>query len=337
MPARRLLNLDVEVTRGDTIESVHRVHGAVIGPDDHLIAVARDHELVSMWRSCSKMFQVMPLLASGGFDRLQWGTEELALACASHGGEPEHLAVAERMLQSIGLEEGDLACGPHEPLSARGARLARESGRPLTRLHNNCSGKHSAMLARAHTMGWATRGYERADHQVQRDCLSEVSSWSGVAVDDMPIAVDGCGVTVMALPLERMALSYARWGRAAVTGDELPSRTMQAMVAHPHLVGGTDRFDTVMIRETEGRVITKVGAEGVHSIAIPDLGIGAAIKVEDGAQRAQHVAVIHVLQLLGILPDVIEGKLADWVTKPIRNTRGEVVGHLRPTNSTNAA
>ncbi|MBI3568631.1 MAG: asparaginase [Gemmatimonadetes bacterium] len=329
MTATRLLHLDVEVTRGDTVESRHRVHAAVVGPDDQLLATARDSGLVTMWRSCAKMFQVLPLLTSGGFDKLSWGEEELALACASHGGEPEHLAVATRMLASIGLEEGDLACGPHEPLSTRGARLARESGHPIGRLHNNCSGKHSAMLARAVTMGWPTRGYERADHQVQRACLGEVSSWTGVPVDDMPIAVDGCGVTVMALPLERMALAYARWGRAAIAGDEQPARTLHAMRAHPHLVGGTDRFDTVMIGETNGRVITKVGAEGVHSIAIPDLGIGAAIKVEDGALRAQHVAVVALLQKFGVLPAELGGKLAEFGSKPIRNTRGETVGVVR--------
>lgn len=330
MAAAKLLHLDVEVTRGDTVESRHRVHAAVVGPDDQLLATARDHGLVTMWRSCAKPFQAMPLLTSGGFDTLGWGSEELALACASHGGEPEHLAVAARMLERIGLEEGDLACGPHEPLSARGAKLARESGHALGRLHNNCSGKHAAMLARAITMDWPTRGYERADHQVQRACLGEVSAWSGVPVDDMPIAVDGCGVVVMALPIERMALAYARFGRAAAAGDEYPARILRAMRDHPHLVGGTDRFDTVMISETEGRVITKVGAEGVHSIAIPDLGIGAAVKVEDGALRAQHVAVVRLLQLFGVLPDELGGQLSEFTTKPIRNTRGENVGVVRP-------
>jgi len=330
MSSTRLLHLDVEVTRGDTVESRHRVHAAVVGAGDQLVATARDASLVTMWRSCAKMFQVLPLLTSGGFDTLGWGEEELALACASHGGEPEHLAVAERMLASIGLEEGDLACGPHEPLSARGARLARESGKPLGRLHNNCSGKHAAMLARAVTMQWPTRGYERAEHAVQRACLGEVSAWTGVPVDDMPIAVDGCGVTVMALPLERMALAYARWGRAATSGDEQPARALHAMRAHPHLVGGTDRFDTVMIAETEGRVITKIGAEGVHSIAIPGLGLGAAVKAEDGAQRAQQVAVLRLLQLLGVLPEALGGKLGEFASKPVRNTRGETVGLVRP-------
>jgi L-asparaginase II len=324
------LQLDVEITRGDLVESRHRVHAAVVGPREAVVAEARDRMLVTMWRSCAKPFQVLPLLASGGFDHLGWGDEELALACASHGGEPEHVAVASRMLQSIGLEEGDLACGPHEPLSPRGVKLAREAGLAYSRLHNNCSGKHAAMLARARTAGWPTRGYERHDHSVQRSCLGEVASWTGVPIDDMPIAVDGCGCTVMGLPLERMALAYSRWARAVSAGEELPSRTARALRAHPHLLGGTDRFDTILLEETRGRVIAKVGAEGVHCAAIPDLGFGLAIKVEDGGTRAQHVALIRLLQFVGVVPEPLSPRLAEWARRPVRNTRGEVVGCIRP-------
>ena len=325
----RALSLDVIVTRGGSIESRHRVHAAAVGPGDTTVAVARDPALVTMWRSCAKLFQVLPLLSSGGFDSLGWGDEELALACASHGGEPEHIAIADRMLHAIGREEGDLACGPHEPLSARGAKLARETGRPFSRLMNNCSGKHAAMLARATTAGWATHGYERRDHNVQRGCLAEVATWSGVPIDDMPIAIDGCGVPVMALPLTAMALAYSRWGQAVEVGDELPSRTAGALRANPFLFGGTDRFDTMMIEETDGRVISKVGAEGVHTISVPSLGLGFAIKVEDGALRAQHIAVIRGLQLLGVLPETLSPRMAEWALKPIRNTRGEIVGEIR--------
>lgn len=323
------LNLDVEVTRADVVESTHRVHAAVIGPDEVLVGAARDAQLVTMWRSCAKFFQVMPFVAAGGLEQLTWGSEELALACASHGGEPEHVAIAARMLASMGLEEGDLACGPHEPLSSRGAKLWRESGQPLTRLHNNCSGKHAAMLARAKTAGWATRGYEQPDHPVQRSCLGEVSSWSGVPLDDMPVGVDGCGVAVMALPLDRMALAYARFGRAVHAGEEVPARIAAAVRRHPTLIGGAERFDTVLLQETNGAVIAKVGAEGVHSVAVPALGLGLAVKVEDGAIRAQHIAVLTALQQLGVLPADLPPRLADFAQRPVRNTRGEHVGAVR--------
>lgn len=326
----RELSLDVEVTRADVSESRHRVHAAVIGADDILTYFAREAGLVTMWRSCAKPFQVLPFLASGGFDQLGWGDEQLALACASHGGEPEHVAIAAKMLDSIGLEEGDLACGPHEPLSARGVKMGRELGTPWTRLHNNCSGKHAAMLGRAFTAGMKTGGYEKATHGVQRACLDEVASWSGVSTDDMPIGIDGCGVTVMALPLDRMALAYARWGRAVAEGDEFPARTATAIRSHPHLLGGTDRFDTVLIEETKGAIISKVGAEGVHCATVPEMGIGVAIKVEDGAIRAQHMALLQTLQRCGALPEELPPRLAEWTKKAIRNTRGEVVGEVRP-------
>ena len=283
-----------------------------------------------MWRSC---FEALPgdapLLSSGAFDELDWGDDELALACASHGGEPEHIEIVNRKLESIGREEGDLACGPHEPLSARGVKLARESGRPFSRLMNNCSGKHAGMLARAHTAGWPTHGYERADHSVQRGCLAEVATWSGVPIDDMPIAVDGCGVPVMALPLTAMALAYSRWGQAAEVGDEIASRTASAIRKYPFLLGGTDRFDTVLLEETGGRVISKVGAEGVHSISVPSVGLGIAVKVEDGALRAQHIAVLRALQLLDVLPETLTPRLAEWALGLLRNTRGEIVGEVR--------
>ena len=329
-PAVRELALDVEVLRGDLVESRHAVHGAVVGTNGRLVARARNAGLVTMWRSCAKPFQVLPFLASGGFDQLGWGDEQLALSCASHGGEPEHVALAAKMLDAIGLEEGDLACGPHEPMSPRGVRLGRELGVAWSRLHNNCSGKHSAMLSRAFTAGWPSAGYERVDHPVQRAVLTEVASWTGVSLEDMPLGVDGCGVVVMGLPLDRMALAYARWAQAVAARDELPTRTARAIAAHPMLFGGSDRFDTALVEETGGAVISKVGAEGVHCAAVPDLGIGVAVKVEDGATRAQYVALLRALQLLDALPADLPPRLADLAQRPIRNTRGEVVGAIRP-------
>ena len=323
------LHLDVVATRGDEIESRHRVHAAVVGPDDTLIAVAHSPEIVSSWRSCAKPFQVMPLIESGGFDELQWGDDQLALACASHGGEPEHVAIAQTMLHDIGLEEGDLACGPHDPLSSRGMKLLRESGARLTRAHNNCSGKHAAMLARAQTSGWPTYGYERREHPVQRCCLQAVAAWTDMDEAEIGQAVDGCGVVAFALPLENMARGWARLARAVRDGDDVPTRVVNAMRTRPFLVGGTDRFDSVLIEETDGRVVTKIGAEGVHSVGVPDLGIGFAVKVDDGAQRAQFPAVLRVLQVFDVLPATLPSRLEDFMRRPVRNTRGETVGEVR--------
>jgi L-asparaginase II len=321
-------HLDVVVTRGGAVESRHRVHAAVVGPGDALIGGAGDPHVVSFWRSGSKPFLAMPLVASGAIDDLAWGDDELALACASHGGEPEHVAIAASMLRDIGLEEGDLACGAHEPLSSRGVRMALEAGTRFSRLHNNCSGKHAAMLARAHNAGWATAGYEQASHRVQQSATASVAQWTAVPEGALIVGVDGCGVPVVALPLERMARAYARLGAAAARGEEVAGRVVHAMTARPFLVGGTDRFDSVMIEDTGGRVVAKVGAEGVHSVAIPDLGIGLAVKVEDGAQRAQYPAVVRLLQHLGVLDDRLPPRLADFLHKSVRNTRNEIVGEI---------
>ena len=321
--------LDVVVTRGAVVESRHRVHAAVVDETGALIGAARDPSYVTAWRSCAKPFQVMPFLESGGFDRLGWGDDQLALACASHGGEPEHVVLAESMLSDIGMEEGDLACGPHEPLSARGIWVLRDSGERPSRLHNNCSGKHAAMLARAHTAGWPAYGYEREEHPVQRCCLEAVAKWSGLAQSSIGRAVDGCGAVVFSLPLEGMARAYANLARASRDDDEVAGRILHAMQTRPFLIGGTDRFDSILIEETEGAVVSKIGAEGVHSVAVPSRGLGIAVKVEDGAQRAQFASVVRILQRLDVLPSTLSPRLDEFLRRPIRNTRGEVVGELR--------
>jgi len=322
-------HLDVVVSRGHAIESRHRVHAAVWDVASGLVASARDPFLVSPWRSCAKPFQLLPFLDTGGFDELVWGDDEIALACASHGGEPEHVAVAARMLQSFGLEEGDLACGPHEPLSKRGARLARESGLPLTRLHNNCSGKHAAMLARAHVSGWSTHGYERDGHPVQQSALESVARWTGVPVDKIDRAIDGCGVVVFGLPLAHMARAYAMLGAAAGRGEENPARIARAVRLRPHLFGGTERFDSILVEETSGRVIAKIGAEGVHSATVVEQGLGVVVKVEDGVLRAQYPALLRALQLAGALPETLPPRLQEFARTKVKNTRGEVVGEVR--------
>lgn len=319
-------DLDVVVTRGNAVESVHRVAAAVYA-DDSLIGEARDPHAVTFWRSSAKPFQAMPFVRAGQCDEVGWGADQLALACASHGGEPEHVALAERMLQDIGMEEGDLACGVSEPLSGRGIRILRESGCRPSRLHHNCSGKHAAMLARAYTSGWPTAGYYLLEHPVQQSTVEEVERWTGVDRSSMELAVDGCGVVVFGLPLEAMARAYSRLAAAVRRGDEVPRRIAEAMMANPFLVGGTDRFDTVLMEDAPG-ILCKVGAEGVHSVAIIESGIGIALKVEDGATRAQFPALLALLQHLGALPDPLPPRLAELMRKPVWDSRHEVVGQI---------
>jgi L-asparaginase II len=319
-------HIDVEVTRGPAVESAHRVHAAVVDSSGALVATARDGRRVAHWRSCAKPLQVYGLVASGEFDRLGWTQSALALACASHGGEPEHVAIAQTMLSSLGLDESALACGAHKPLSDRGARLLKASGAQATKLHNNCSGKHSAMLARARSVGAPTDGYHHIDHPVQQENWRRVAEWSGTPAEDIAVGVDGCGVPVFALPLSGMALAYAR---LITAGDASADRIVKAMVDHPFLVGGTDRFDTVLMQVTNGAILAKLGAEGVHTLAWRERGWGIAIKVEDGATRAQYPAVLALLQQLGALPTVLPDALLPFAGPPVANTRDEQVGEIR--------
>ncbi|HET7632868.1 MAG TPA: asparaginase [Gemmatimonadaceae bacterium] len=324
------LNLDIHVTRGGSLESAHVVHGAVVDASGALLAHARDPARVTHWRSCAKPFQVMPFVQEGGFEALGWGDEQLALACASHGGEPEHVALAASMLAGLGLDESALACGPLEPLSTRGAQVLRDAGASPTRLHNNCSGKHSAMLARAKSHGWPLDGYHRPDHPIQQACVASVSRWTGVPDSALGRGVDGCGVVEFALPLRNMATAYARLADAAGQGDAGPRRVLGAIAAHPFLLGGTDRFDTILIQETGGRVISKVGAEGVHTALSLDRRIGVVVKAEDGGTRAQYPAMLRALQYMDVLPAELPPRLAAILRRPILNTRGEVVGEIGP-------
>jgi L-asparaginase II len=322
------VNLDVLVTRGDAVESRHAVSAAVVDACGELILVAGDSACQSPWRSCAKPLQVHPFVASGQLDAADWSTDELALACASHGGEPEHVTLAASMLASIGLTEADLACGPHTPLSDRGASLLQTSATAPTRLHNNCSGKHAAMLAASLANGWSSSGYDRPDHPLQLAIRAGLSRWTGLSDGAVDIATDGCGVPVFILGLQQMATAYSRLAVAA-RDEEAPSRILDAMATRPFLVGGTDRFDTELILATGGNVIAKVGAEGVHTVLIRDQGIGFAIKVADGASRAQHPAVLRLLQRLDALPAQLPQSLMQFAVVPVLDTRNAVVGQIR--------
>ena len=169
-------------------------------------------------------------------------------------------------------------------------------------------------------------GYERIEHSVQQSILNHVALWADMRPSQLDLAVDGCGAVVFGLPLDRMARAYARLGCAADRGEEIPSRILNAMLRHPYLVGGTDRFDSVLMEETGGRIVSKVGAEGVHSAVVPERGLGIALKVEDGNSRAQYPALLRLLQELDELPETLSPRLVDFLRKPVRNSRGEVVG-----------
>lgn len=320
--------VQVEVTRGGVVESVHQVDVAVM-KGEAWVAGAGSPDRVLFARSAVKPFQALPLVDDGVMDRFGLGPEHLALACASHSGEPRHVEVARSILDAIGLPESVLACGPHLPFDDSAAARLRAEGRDPGRIHNNCSGKHAGMLALAVAHGWPAEGYQSAEHPVQQRMLDEIERWTGVDRSAIATGVDGCGVVTFAVPLRGLARAFARLVAAADAGEPGPKAVVGAMAAHPQLVAGTDRLGTRLAEVTGGRVLAKVGAEGVYGAATVDGGLGIALKARDGAKRAGEVALLGVLGELGVLePDEL-GALDRWARPEVRNTRDELVGGLR--------
>lgn len=328
-----MTELVVERTRGNLVESSHRVACAVVDSAGQLVARSGDADLVTWWRSAAKPFQALPLVEDGGAERFGLGDEELAVTCASHSSEPGHLLVVDRLLDAIGLDESALACGPHPPLSADVQREVARTGRQLTPRWSNCSGKHAGMLALARLHDWPTEGYLRPDHPVQRRILATVAEWTRLPADRIAVGVDGCAAPCFGLPLSAMA---GAWARLGASRRPAARRICQAMFAHPWLIAGTGRPCTEIMSVWPGLVIAKIGAEGVYSAVLPRLGLGVALKVLDGDMRASAVAVVAVLREWLADPTGAPGLqlaacLAPWADAPIRNTRGEPTGVQRAT------
>ena len=318
----------VENVRSGTVESVHRVCTAVVTANNRLVASSGDPGLVTFARSAIKPFQALPLVKDGVQQRFDITSQELALACASHNSQTDQVELVRSFLDRIGCSEQDLACGPHRPLGASYSvpsldpqLLARPS--PLA---SNCAGKHTGMLALALHHGWNKRGYEESSHPVQRRVKRELASWVSMDEAEIGEGTDGCGVVAFALPLSRMALGMARLVERA---GEPESTIVAAMVEYPHLVAGERRLGTELMRAYRGQVIVKVGAEGVYLAALSERCIGVALKVEDGDPRAAMVALIAVLEQLGLDPSP-SSLLPRFAELPIQNTRGRTVGSLRP-------
>ena len=319
----------VEVWRGAVIESRHHVHVAVVDGHGRLRAACGDPEVLTFARSAVKPIQALPLVEDGVCERYEISEDELAVCCASHNAEPRHIELVRGLLRRIGSDEDALACGAHEPLGRAAARALAQSGKQPSRIHNNCSGKHAGMLALARYYGWPLIGYHLAEHQVQQRMLSEMARWTGLAPDDLPVAVDGCGVITFALPLARMAAAFAALAAAARRSDHGPARVVQAMVRNPEYVAGSDRLCTALMRSARGRIFVKVGAEGVYCAGIPGAELGVAIKIEDGATRAAEPALIGVLRSLALMTDEELAELERYAEPDVVNTRGDRVGMIR--------
>lgn len=323
----------VEVTRGGMVESRHRGHIAVMDYEGKLIASSGNPHYYTFARSAAKLLQAVPLLEAGGAERFGLNDAEIALSCASHSGEPLHTETALGLLGKAGLGESALHCGVQEPLYKPSADRLKEDGTVPSQLHNNCSGKHAGMLALARLLNVSTDQYTQPEHPVQRKMLKTVAELSGIPESSIALGTDGCGVPVFAMPLSALAFAYASIGRP----DRLPAsraeacrRIVRAIRHQPYYVAGTDRFDTRLVEATSGRIIGKMGAEGVFAASVPELGIGLALKIEDGAERASYPAAAEALEQLDLLSPEELGRLKAYHQPPVPNRRGESVGVIRP-------
>jgi L-asparaginase II len=321
----------VLVRRGERVESEHRVAYAVADADGRLLEAAGDVERAVFPRSAIKPLQALALVESGAAERFAVGEQELALACASHSGEPEHVTLVQAWLARLGLDPSALECGAHPPLHEPSARRLAAAGLAATRVHNNCSGKHGGMLTVARHLGAPLAGYSRAEHPVQRLIADILRAMTGLSALPPP-AIDGCGVPTWPIPLGRLAAAMARFADPAglpATRAEACARLRAAMLAHPHLVAGSDRACTE-IMTVAPQIVVKTGAEGVYAACLPERRLGLVLKVEDGAGRAAVVALLALLRKLGALDPQSTVALAERMRPQLRNHAGTVVGQIEP-------
>ena len=291
----------VEATRGDRIESAHRGAGAVVDADGRIVMVFGDVERAVYPRSAVKALQALPLVESGAADRLGLSDKEIALACASHSGGDDHVATARAMLAKAGRDERVLECGVHWPLGEAEARALARSGGTPNALHNNCSGKHAGFVCLSCAMSVEPKGYVAPDHPVQREVAAAIAAATGARLSEEMRGVDGCAIPTYAVPLIALALGFARFGTGAGLSPgrgRAAARIRAAVAAHPLTVAGKGRFDTEVMTLLGACVFTKGGAEGMVCAALPEAGLGLAVKADDGGGRAAQVMIAALISPL---------------------------------------
>ena len=332
----------VEVLRGSAVESTHRGAVAIVDADGVLHTPLGDIARPIFPRSAVKVLQALPLVESGAAERFGLSDEELALACASHGGEARHTQTAAAMLAKAGLDHTALECGTHWPYNDSAIKALAAAGAEPNALNNNCSGKHSgfvclgcllAIEAGEQDRRAFVNGYLQPQHPVMREVTASLQAATGWDLANTPVGTDGCSIPTYAIPLRHLAHAFARVG----TGTGLSAgraaaaqRLRRAVAAAPFMVAGTGRFDTRVMERLGERVFCKVGAEGVYCAALPELGLGVAIKMDDGnTARACEVVMAAVIEQLLPLDDGDAGFMAGFSEVVMRNWNGIEVGRLR--------
>lgn len=319
----------VEVTRGNLVESRHRGSISVVDADGATVLSLGDVDRRVFPRSAVKALQALPLVERGIADRFGLTDEEIALACASHSGEPGHVAVAQAMLAKAGKDAGCLECGVHWPMGEAANRALAAKGESPSALHNNCSGKHAGFICLACGLGENPKGYVTADHPVQRAVREALEDITGACHTQEKSGIDGCSIPTYAIPLPSLAFGFARFGTGAGLSGEgraAAERIRRAVAQHPFMVAGTGRFDTKLMELLRERAFVKVGAEGVYCAAFPELGYGVALKADDGNARAAEAMMAGLI--LRFLPLSDEERVAvEAMAQPVlKNWNGIEVG-----------
>jgi L-asparaginase II len=331
----------VDVWRGDNVESFHRGAFAVLDAQGGVLASAGDIERPVFPRSAIKLLQALPLVDSSAADRYGLTAEQLALACASHNGEAAHTRTAASMLAQAGLDAQVLECGAHWPYDETSKLALATAGDAPSALHNNCSGKHAGfvcvgcLMARAQGAEPAAfvRGYLKHEHPVMREVAAALQQATGADIDRAPRGTDGCSIPTYGIPLRQLALGFARFGTGVglAPAQALAARRLRgAVAAAPYFVAGTGRFDTRVMERLGERLFCKVGAEGVYCAALPALGLGVAIKMDDGNNaRAVEVVMAAVIEALLPLDEAERAFMRGFSDAPLVNWNGIEVGRLQ--------
>ena len=321
----------VEVTRGEMVESCHRGAAAVVNAHGRTVATFGDVERPIFPRSAIKPLQAVALAECGALDRFNLGSREIALACASHSGEPRHTDGVQDSLRKIGLDENALECGAHEPSHQATRELMIRRCEEASPLHNNCSGKHAGFLTVAVQYDEPVGGYIERSHPVQQRVLKLLKELTNEPLDDRPNGIDGCGIPVVGVSLWGVAAAFAKLASGNVESSQRQravSRIKEAMAEHPELVGGEDRFCTAVAKATAGRVLVKIGAEGVYAGMLIDGGLGFALKIDDGARRAAEATTGRLIrdwcQLDSETLEILKPRFVPLVENVAKDSIGEI-------------
>ncbi|MGG3466922.1 asparaginase [Neobacillus pocheonensis] len=320
----------IQVFRGEHLESTHDLHVAVVNNEGKLLYSYGNPNRLTFPRSSMKPFQAVPLVETGAASRFHYSQADLSLSCASHSGEKIHRDTVLNILNRIGLAEEALQCGTHIPRDMESYKQLIREGKELTPVFSNCSGKHSGMLTTAVHMNEDVSTYREIYHPVQERILEVIQEICEIPREQIQLSVDGCGVPVHQLPLNRVALGFAKLANPVGKHATALEIIRNAMIQHPEMVGGTERFDTDLMRGFNARIVAKAGAEAVQCLGLVEEGIGIAIKVEDGGARATSVAAVGVLKQLRLGNEQIFEALRDYVHAPVLNARNDKIGVIKP-------